>query len=144
MRYRKSTHAVYKTEYHVVWTPRYRRRLFAEPGVKAYAEQVLKHPEDLEEDIEVVKVNVPPDHVHCVMIIPPRVSVASVVGFIKSRSAKRLKSKYGFMRKAIWGRSGIWSRGYCVSTVGMDEKAILAYVEYQEHDDKGQLKLSLD
>jgi len=142
MRFRKSTHAVYKTEYHIVWTPRYRRKLFTK-GVKQYAEKVLSHLDELDEDIEVIKVNVQPDHVHMVIVIPPRVSVAEVVQFIKSRSAKFLKNKFSFLQRAIWGREGIWSRGYCVSTVGLDEKRILAYVEYQEREDKGQLKLDL-
>ena len=55
--------------------------------------------------------------------------------------AKKLKDKFEFMKKAIYGRTGIWSRGYCVSTIGLNEKAILDYVKYQSDDDKGQLKL---
>lgn len=143
MRFRKSTHAVYKTEYHIVWTPRYRRKLFVD-GVKQYAERIFQHIDGLDEDIEVIKVNVQPDHIHVVMVIPPRVSVAQVIQFVKSRTAKILKAKFSFMRQAIWGREGIWSRGYCVSTVGLSEKEILAYVEYQEKEDKGQLKLDLE
>ena len=142
MRFRKSAHSVYKTEYHIVWTPRYRKKLFVE-GVKQYAEKVLEHLEGLVDDIEVIKVNVQIDHIHMVIVIPPRVSVAQTVQYIKSRSAKELKTKFPSMRKEIWGREGIWSRGYCVSTIGMSEKEILSYVEYQEKEDKGQLKLDL-
>ncbi len=142
MRFRKSAHAVYKTEYHIVWTPRYRKKLFIE-GVRQYAEQVLQHLEGVDEDIEVIKVNVQLDHIHMVIVIPPRVSVARVVQYMKSRSAKILKTKFPSMRKAIWGREGIWSRGYCVATVGLSEKEILSYVEHQEKEDKGQLKLDL-
>ena len=143
MRFRKSTDAVYKTEYHIVWTPRYRRKLFVD-GVKQYAERILQQLEGLDEDIEVIKVNVQPDHIHVVMVIPPRVSVAHVVQFVKSRTAKIVKAKFPFMRQAIWGREGIWSHGYCVSTVGLSEKEILAYVEYQGKEDKEQLKLDLE
>jgi putative transposase len=113
------------------------------PGVKEYAENLLGHLDTLTEDIEVLRVNVQIDHVHLVLVIPPRVSVASVIQFMKSQSAKILKEKFSFMQKAIYGRGGIWSRGYCVSTVGLDEKAILAYVEHQQHEDTGQLKLDL-
>jgi len=144
MRFRKSTHAVYKTEYHVVWTPRYRRNLFSQKGVKAYAEKTINNTEGLEDDIEIIKVNIRPDHIHMIIIIPPRVSVARVVQYIKTQSSRKLKSKYSFMQKAIWGRSGIWSRGYCVSSIGMNEKTILAYVTHQEKEDKGQLKLKLE
>ena len=142
MRFRKSTHAIYKTEYHIVWTPRYRRKLFVQ-GVKQYAEKLFHTIDGLDEDIEVIKVNVQPDHVHMVIVIPPRVSVAEVVQYIKSQSAKHLKTKFPFMQRAIYGREGIWSRGYCVSSVGLNEKEILAYVTYQNMEDKGQLKLDL-
>ena len=142
MRFRKSTHAVYKTEYHIVWTPRYRKKIFVQ-GVKQYAEKLLQNIGGLQEDIEVIKVNVQPDHVHMVIIIPPRVSVADVIQFIKSQSGKTLKTKFPFLQRAIWGREGIWSRGYCVSSVGLNEKEILAYVTYQNMEDRGQLKLDL-
>ena len=133
MRFRKSAHAVYKTEYHIVWTPRYRKKLFVE-GIKQYAEKVLRHLDGLAEDIEVIKVNVQLDHIHMVIVIPPRVSVARAVQYIKSRSAKELKTKFPSMNKAIRGREGIWSRGYCVSTIGLSEKGILSYVEHQEKE----------
>ena len=142
MRFRKSTHAVYKTEYHIVWTPRYRRKLFV-PGVKQYAEKLLSHLEGLDEDIEVMRVNVQLDHVHLIMVIPPRVAVADVVQFLKSQTGKLLKARFPFLQKAIYGREGIWSRGYCVSGIGLNEKEILAYVTYQDHEDRGQLQLDL-
>lgn len=142
MRFRKSVHAVYKTEYHVVWTPRYRRNIFV-PGLKQYAEKLLRHLDGLHDDIEVIKLNVQKDHVHLVLVIPPRVSVAEVVQYMKSRSSKELKARFPFLQRVFWGREGIWSRGYCVSTVGLNEKEILAYVEHQTKEDKGQLKLDL-
>ena len=142
MRFRKSSHAIYKTEYHVVWTPRYRRKIFV-PGVRQYAQKLLKSLDGLDPDIEVLKVNIPLDHVHMVIVIPPRVSVADAIQFMKSQSGKLLKAKFPFLENVMWGRSGIWSRGYCVSTVGLNEKEILAYVDHQDHDDRGQLKLDL-
>ena len=111
MKFRKGAHAVYKTEYHLVWIPRYRRKIFVK-GVKQYAEKVLSHIPELSPDIEVIKVNVQDDHIHMVVVIPPRFAVANVVQFMKTHSAKMLKE-------------------------------ILAYVEHQEKDDKGQLQLTL-
>ena len=140
MRFRKSSHAIYKTEYHVVWTPRYRRKIFV-PGVRQYAQKLLKGLDGLDPDIEVLMVNVPLDHVHMVIVIPPRVSVADTIQFIKSQSGKLLKAKFPFLEQVMWGRSGIWSRGYCVSTIGLNEKEILAYVAHQDKEDRGQLKL---
>ena len=128
MRFRKSAHATYKTEYHIVLTPRYRHKLFADQGVKAYAEIVLKHPEGLDGGIELNELNVQPDHVHMVIVIPPRIAVASVIQYTKKHSAKILKDKFPFMRRLVFGRSGIWSIGYCVSTVDMNEQTILNYM----------------
>ncbi len=142
MRFRKSCHAIYKTEYHIVWTPRYRRKIFVS-GVKQYAEDIIKNIENLDDDIEVLKLNIQPDHVHIIIVIPPRVSVAEVVQFIKSQSGHKLKLKFPFLQKTFWGREGIWSRGYCVSTIGLNEKEILAYVEHQGKEDSGQQKLIL-
>ncbi|MCX6718940.1 MAG: transposase, partial [Candidatus Taylorbacteria bacterium] len=64
-----------------------------------------------------------------------------VIQFIKTQSGGELKRKFPFLQKVFWGREGIWSRGYCVSTVGLNEKEIIAYVEHQDHEDRGQLKL---
>lgn len=142
MRYRKSAHSMYFTEYHLVWIPRYRHRIFRS-GVKEYAYKLLKNVPNLEPDIEVIKLNVQEDHVHMVIIIPPRRAVSSVVQYIKSQSGKYLRERFPFLQKVYYGRSGIWSRGYCVSSVGLNEKEILRYVEFQEKEDKGQLQLTL-
>ena len=63
--------------------------------------------------------------------------------FMKSQSGKLLKARFPFLEDVMWGRSGIWSRGYCVSTVGLNEKEILAYVAHQDKEDRGQQKLNL-
>ena len=142
MRFRKSSHAIYKTEYHIVWTPRYRRKIFT-AGLQQYTHQFIKHLDNLDPDIEVLKLNIQPDHIHMVAVIPPRVSVAEVIQFIKTQSSSHLKHKFPFLQKVFWGREGIWSRGYCVSTVGLNEREIYAYVEHQGKEDAGQQKLNL-
>jgi len=91
----------------------------------------------------VIKLNVQVDHVHVVIMIPPRIAVARAVQYIKTQLAKALKAKFPFLQKAYSTQEGIWSRGYCVSCIGLDEKEILAYVEHQEKEDKGQLQLTL-
>jgi len=108
--------------------------------VKQYFEKAIKGI-GLDADIEVIKVNAQPDHVHLVIVIPPRVAVADVVQFIKSQTGKMLKAKFTFLKHLFTGREGIWSRGYCVSGVGFSEKEIIAYVTYQDKEDRGQLKL---
>ncbi len=111
-------------------------------GVKEYFEKKIKGI-GLDGDIEVIKINAQPDHVHLVVVIPPRVSVAQVVQYMKSQTGSLLKAKFPFLQHLYTGRDGIWSRGYCVSGMGMGEKEILAYVEHQGKEDHGQLKLEL-
>ena len=103
----------------------------------------MKQLNGLNSDIEVLQANVQPDHVHMVVIIPPRLSVASVVQFIKSQSGIRLRKRFAYLNETMYGRGGIWSTGYCVSTVGINEKTILSYVEHQGQEDAGRLQLEL-
>ena len=110
--------------------------------VKEYAEKLLSDLPELDPDIEVVNLNGQVDHVHMVVIISPKYAVARVVQYIKSQPAKALKAKVPFLQKVYFSREGLWFRGYCVSCIGLDEKEILAYVEHQEKEDKGQLQLA--
>ena len=125
-----------------VWTPRYRKKVL-NAGVAKYLKRVLENLQGLHDDIEVKKVNVQPDHVHLIAVIPPRVSVADVVKYMKSKTGKLLNEKFEFIRQAMHEEAGMWSRGYCVSTIGLNEKIIMRYVDHQEKKDKGQLKLEL-
>ena len=140
MRFRKASHSIYHTEYHVVLTPRYRRKLFVK-GVKEYLEKLFLNLDNLDPDIVVIKANVQVDHAHLVVMIPPRIAVANAIGFITSQTGKKIRERFDFIRKAIQRGGGIWSRGYCVSTVGLNEKAILADVEHQGKEDTGQFEL---
>ena len=78
-----------------------------------------------------------------VVVVPPRIAVADVVQYIKAQSAKMLRAKFPYLKKVYNGQEGIWSRGYCVTSLGLNEKEILRYVEYQAKDDSGQLLLPL-
>ena len=142
MKFIKGSHSIYRTEYHLVWIPKYRRKIFVK-GVKEYADKLLQHISELSPDILVKKVNVRVDHVHMILVIPPKLAVSRVVQFIKSQSAKILKEKFSYLKKVYYGVKGIWSRGYCISTIGLNEKEILKYVEHQEKEDNGQLQLDL-
>ncbi len=112
-------------------------------GVKQYTEKILRSIPCLEPDIEVIKLNVQIDHVHLVIIIPPRFAVAQVVSFFKTQSAILLKARFPFLHKVYINQEGLWSTGYCVSTIGLNEREILRYVQFQEKEDKGQLQITL-
>ena len=127
----------------MVWIPRYRYKVL----VKGVDEYMMKKMDEIRKnypEIEYVQRNIQPDHVHLVLSFPPKYSIAKVVQIIKSNTGKAMWEKFDFLRKRYYGRGGIWSAGYFVSTVGLDEKLIEKYVEYQEKEDLGQAKLALD
>jgi len=127
----------------MVWIPRYRYKVL----VKGVDEYLLKKMDEIRKnypEIEYVQRNIQPDHVHVVLSFPPKYSIAKVVQIIKSNTEKAMWEKFDFLRQRYYGRGGIWSAGYFVSTVGLDEKLIEKYVRYQEKEDLGQAKLALD
>jgi putative transposase len=127
----------------MVWIPRYRYKVL----VKGVDEYLVKRMDEIRKtypEIEYVQRNIQPDHVHLVLSFPPKYSIAKVVQIIKSNTGKAMWEKFDFLRKRYYGRGGIWSAGYFVSTVGLDEKLIEKYVQYQEKEDLGQAKLAFD
>ncbi|HGS4862557.1 TPA: IS200/IS605 family transposase, partial [Vibrio cholerae] len=97
-------------------------------------------------DCEVLELNVQPDHVHLVAIIPSKVSISTLMGVLKGRSAIRLFNKFPHIRKKLWGNH-FWSRGYFVDTVGVNEEIIRRYVRHQdkkELEQEQQLELLRD
>ena len=75
------------------------------------------------------------------MLIPPKYAVSKAVEVIKSNTSRALKYKFNFLHKVYWDDKGIWAKGYFVSTVGINEKIIQAYVKMQEEEDTGQAQL---
>ena len=92
---------------------------------------------------EIVEGNVKKDHLHLVMIIPPKYAVSDVVGRIKGVTGSRLRKKSGWLKKLYWEENIVWSPGYFVSTVGVNEEQILKYVQWQGRQDSGQAQLEL-
>ena len=142
MENRFSGHTVYRTEYHIVWIPKYRRRIL-NPGVKAYLSKLFPFILETMPGVEIVEINIQVDHIHSVMIIPPKYSVADVMGRIKGQTSSRLRKKFAWLAKVYWKENIVWSPGYFVSTIGLNEMQILSYVKWQENQDSGQAKLEL-
>jgi len=94
-------------------------------------------------EIDILKINHDVDHIHVLVVIPPKMSVSNVVRIIKSNTSKDLKKKFLFLKEVYWGTDGIWSDGYFVSTVGVNEAIIQKYIECQGKEDSGQAKLVL-
>jgi putative transposase len=85
--------------------------------------------------LEVIEMNVQPDHVHIVLWIPPNWSVSQVIGFLKGKTALRIMDKFPALKKRYWTKH-FWSPGYCVSSVGLNEEMIQKYVKWQQKKDQ--------
>ena len=142
MRLHKSAHTVYKTQYHIVWVTRFRRKILTR-GVEAYLETKLREVTKYYADWEYVAIGIDVDHVHLHMIIPPKYSVSYVVETLKKNTSRQLSLKFCFLSKVYWDNQGIWSKGFFVSTVGINERVIRDYVNMQAKEDTGQAQLEL-
>ena len=142
MEIRLSGHSSYRILYHLVWITKYRRRIL-KPGVCAYLDKLFPKIMRGLPGCEIVEYNIEVEHIHMVMIIPPRMSVAEVVGRLKGQTASQLRKRFKWLAKAYWKENVVWSPGYFVSTVGVEEQTILAYVRWQGSQDSGQAKLDL-
>ena len=133
--WRSQSHVRWDCKYHVVIVPKYRRRKIY-GSLRAEIGKILR---DLcrQQGIVLVKGNALPDHVHLLLSIPPKFSVANTVGFLKGKSAIRINRDLGKVKGSLYGRA-FWSRGYCVSTVGLDEAMIREYIQNQEQNERDE------
>jgi len=133
-KYRKLTHVVYKCDYHIVFTPKYRFRILT-GDLGSAVEQDMRQVCAWKE-VEIDEMSVQADHVHMVVSIPPRLSISDFMGVLKGKTAIRLfKSHPNLKKKPYWGNH-FWARGYFVNTVGINEEMIRRYVKYQEEEER--------
>ena len=139
---RVSGHGVYRTEYHVVWIPKYRRRIL-NPGLASYVGKLFPKILRAMPGVEIVEMNIQIDHLHLIMVIPPKYAVSEVVGRMKAQTASIMRKQFAWLENVYWKENIVWSPGYFVSTVGLDETKIMNYVRWQQGQDSGQAKLDL-
>ena len=126
-------HTKWECKYHVVFIPKYRR--------KALFGQLRKHLGGVfrtlteQKECAIEEGHLQSDHVHMLISIPPKYSVAQVIGYIKGKSAIHITRTFGGKRRNFTGQN-FWARGYFVSTVGRDEATIRKYIREQEEEDK--------
>lgn len=132
--FKKLSHTLYECKYHIVFCPKYRYRIL-EGEVGEYVKREIYRLCEQKEGVEVLEANVQADHVHLVLVIPPKYAVSNIMGYLKGKLALRVFNRYEKLRKKYWG-GHLWSRGYCVSTVGLDEEKIRKYVKWQEAKEK--------
>lgn len=93
--------------------------------------------------IEIETIGFDRDHMHLVMVIPLRYSIAAVMGKLKSQSSSHMRKTFEWLKKVYWEENIVWSPGYFVSSVGIDETTIKRHVEHQGRQDSGQFRMEL-
>lgn len=140
-RFQKLSHVLWHCQYHIVWCPKYRYRVLTGPigetahnDIQAFSGRI---------GCEVVELNVQFDHVHLIIKVPPKVSISTLMGTLKGRSAQNLFRRFPHLRrKPYWGNH-FWASGYCVDTVGLDAEMIRKYVKHQEKQERREEQLRL-
>lgn len=133
-------HTKWNCKYHVVFAPKYRRQVIFKQ-LKKDIGQILRMLCD-RKGIEIIEAELCPNHVHMLIIIPPKMSVSSVIGYLKGKSTLLIFDRHADM-KYKYGQRQFWCRGYFVDTVGKNTKAVKEYIANQLKEDKLAEQLSL-
>ena len=133
-------HTKWRCQYHIVFAPKYRRQeIYGK--LKADIGQILRKLCDAKK-VEILEANACPDHIHMLVKIPPNISIAQFMGYLKGKSSLMIFQKWGNMKFAYRNRE-FWCKGYYVDTVGKNAKAIQEYVANQLKTDKEADQLSI-
>ena len=135
------SHSKWNCKYHVVFEPKYRRKIFYETKrleIGMILRQLCKW-----KGINIIEAEVCPDHVHMLIEIPPKYSVSSIMGYLKGKSSLMIYEKWGNLRYKYRNRQ-FWCRGYYVDTVGKNIKAIKEYIANQLKEDKETDQMTLE
>ena len=127
------SHTVWECKYHVVWIPKYRRKVLY-GKLRRHLGTILRELA-VQKESSILEGHLLLDHIHMLVSIPPKYSVAQVVGFIKGKSAIQIARTFSGRKRNFTGQH-FWARGYFVSTVGRDENAIREYIKKQEEEDR--------
>mgnify|MGYP001091567838 CR=1 FL=1 len=141
-RFRKLSQVLWHCQYHLIWTPKYRYRVLD----GAVGHEVVSCIEIFcgQKGCEVLELNVQRDHIHLLVMVPPKVSISGLIGILKGRTAIRVFQKFPHLKqKPYWGNH-FWVPGYCVDTVGLNAEMIRSYVKHQEKQERGQEQLALN
>jgi len=139
-RFQRLSHSIWSCKYHVVWIPKYRRKELYGQRREVVIRTIKKWAKIKE--IEILEGHAMKDHIHLCLSIPPKYSVAGIIGLLKGKSASEVMSFGTRQSRMVRGRN-FWARGYCVSTVGLDEATVRDYIRNQESADQLQTELDI-
>ena len=131
--YNKSSHSIYRCEYHFVWVPKYRYAVLINEIKPRLKEILVELCEWLK--ISIFEGAICPDHVHMYLSVPPKHSPAYVMKILKGKSAESFRKEFPELKKKYWGMH-IWARGYFVSTVEINDEVIKQYIEKHRQEEK--------
>ena len=133
-------HTRWNCKYHIMFAPKYRRKVFYEDHRLEVREILRKLCEW--KCVEIIEGEVCPDHVHILVSIPPKMSVSVFMGYLKGKSSLMIFDRHANL-KYKYGNRHFWARGYFVDTVGRNKKAIKAYIQNQLEEDKMSDQISI-
>jgi putative transposase len=125
---------------HVVWIPKYRKKIL-KGDLKAYLEKGLFTIQQYHPDGVIEKFSIQVDQVPLIMVIPPKYAVSALIGKLKANTSREVRIRFPGLKKIYW-RNEFWSVGFFSSTVGINEDVIKRYGEFQEQVDRGQVQLT--
>jgi len=139
---KRTSHAVYDAQYHLVWAPKYRKWVLRGDVREQVRRLFYQIAEDL--DFEIEEMEIAEDHVHILLSFPPRYSIAKSVGILKSISASRVFQDHPEVKKELWGGE-FWEDGYFARTVGdkVTSEVIKKYIRYHREEKEGPQQLDL-
>ena len=142
MKLKRTSHAVYDTKYHLVWTPKYRKWVLR-GDIREEAERVFEEI-STNHGFEIDTMEIAVDHVHIFVSFPPRYSIARVVGMLKSISASVIFEKHPEVKRELWGGE-FWEDGYFARTVGdrVTAETIRKYIEYHQEEENSPKQMKL-
>lgn len=134
------SHTKWMCKYHIVFAPKYRRKVIynkLRKDIGVILKRLCSY-----KGVEIIEGHLMPDHVHMLVAIPPKYSVAQIMGYLKGKSSLMIFDRHANL-KYKYGNRKFWATGYYVSTVGLNEKTIAKYIREQEARDIAQDKLSV-
>ena len=134
-----SAHSTWRCQYHIVFAPKYRRNVI-DGQLKADIGYILRKLCE-EKKVEIIEAEACADHIHMLVSIPPHLSVAQFMGYLKGKSSLMIFDRHANL-KYKYGNRHFWATGYYVSTVGLQEKALRKYIQEQEKQDQIEDKVS--
>ena len=137
---RSTAHSKYRCQYHIVFAPKYRRKIIY-GKIKIYNGEILRKLCE-QKGVEIIEAEACKDHIHMLVSIPPHISIAQFMGYIKGKSTLMIFDRHANL-KYKYGSRSFWCRGYYVDTVGRNQRIIEEYIRNQLEEDCAYEQMTL-